>query len=346
MTGSPVLRALALGAAVLFAAGIAQVAVDEPARMDFVAQYAAAHLVLSGHGAAILDPEAILAAERAAAPSRVTLLPFVQVPAVALLLAPIAVLSFDDAFRLMALVDAGIIGLSLALLRPRGLDRWTAALLLVAPPSALAVAQGQISPLVLLLVALALRSGPRVGGVALGLSLIRPQTAPLIVLGAVLDPARRWWAVAGSLIVVAVSGLVVGPDGVARYMGGLAEAFGWSVTGERGLAASIGWTGVALMVGAGWPGLGLSILSLVVGAVVVARTDASRRPGVAALWSLLASPHALLHDAVLAYPAVVALASRRAAWDAASVIAWSVHVLVAPVGVLWSFALAIVHRGR
>lgn len=333
------LRALALAACGIIAAGVLAAALGEPARMDFVAQYAAARLVLGGRAAEIVDPAAILAAEHAAAPARTGLLPFVQVPAVAVLLAPLAALPFEAAFAVAAAIDALLVASSLALL---GAHRapWSAALLLLAPPAVLAVAHAQISPLVLLLVAAALRSGPRASGLALGLSLLRPQTAPLLVLGGLVDRRRRWWTAGGALVVAVVSVLAVGPVGTLRYAAQLVDASAWSVTGERGLGTSIGWAGPLIAAGAGWLGIVLAGLSLVGGAVAVVRAPEGERPRAAALWSIVAAPHVLIHDAVLAYPAVVALATRRAAWDVASVVAWIAHVAVAPVAVVWSLVLA------
>lgn len=335
-----VVRAVTLGAAIAFAGAVAAAATTTPAAMDFIAQYAAARLVITGDGASILDPAAVLAAERAAAPERERLLPFVQPPAVALLLAPLASLPFTTAFVLMAIVDVAIVVAALAILRPRGDAPLAVALLLLAPPAVVAVAHAQTSPLALLLVALAMRAGPRAGGFALGLTLLRPQNAPLLVLTALLDPARRWWAALGSLAVAVASAAVVGPDGLWRYAIGLVAASDWSVTGEQGLRTSIGWSAVALWLGVGPIGLAASVASLALGAVAVVRAPAAERAPLAAAWSLVASPHALLHDAVLAYPALRALSARRALWDVASVAAWTAHVLVAPIGVLWSLVLA------
>lgn len=335
---------MVLAAAILFAAGVLAAATSEPARMDFVAQYAAARLVLDGRGASVLDPGAVITAERAAAPARLALLPFVQVPAVPVLLMPLALLPFEAAFLVAATIDALLVVSSLALLRPSGGDRWGSVLLAVAPPAVVAVAHAQTTPLVLLLVAVAARAGPRAGGVALGLTLLRPQTAPLLLLAGALDPARRWWAAAGATAVVALSAAVVGIDGLGRYVAALADASAWSVTGEEGLAMSIGWAGIALRAGAGWIGVALSVVSLAAGAVIVARARPADRTATASLWSLLGSPHVLIHDAVLAYPAAIELSRRRRVWVDGSVVAWMLHVVVAPVGVIWSVALAAARR--
>ncbi len=332
------LRIVVLALACVVAAGVLAFAVAEPARMDFVAQYAAARLVLSGHAASILRPDEILAAEHAAAPARTALLPFVQVPAVAFLLSPLAMLPFRGAFIVMAIVDALLVAAALALL-PR--DGGSRVLLFAAPPTAIAVAQGQLTPVVLLLVALALRLGPRGAGVALGLTLIRPQTAPLVVFAGLIDPARRVWTVIGAAAVVALSALVVGVDGLARYAVIIADASSWTIAGTLGLSGSIGWSGLARIIGVPWLGLVLPAVCLVAGAVATLRAPARDRASTSALWSLLATPHVLMHDAVLAYPAVLVISSPRRPWDVGSTTAWLAHVLLVPAGVLWSLVVAV-----
>jgi hypothetical protein len=334
-------RAVALGVALALAAVVGSIAAGSPGAMDFVAQYAAARLVLAGNGAALLDPAAILDAERAAAPARDSLLPFVQPPAVALLLAPLAALPFEAAFLLAAIIDVVLIGLALAMLTSGRSERLAPALMLVAAPAALAIAHAQTTPLVLVLVALADRAGPRSGGLALGLTLVRPQTAPLLILAALADPARRLPAIVGSAIVVAVSAVVVGPAGLARYAEILVGAAGWSISGELGLRSSIGWSGLAIALGVGPLGLMAAFASLVAGAVIVIRAAPDDRVRIAAAWSLLASPHALMHDAVLTYPALFALLRTGVAVDAIAVLMWVGHLAVAPFGVLWSLVVAV-----
>lgn len=340
-TLTDIARATTFVVALAFSAVAAAAAMAQPAAMDFIAHYAAASLVLSGQGASVLDPTAVLAAERAAAPEREALLPYVRPPAFALLMAPLALLPFKTAFALTVALDAVILVASVALLLPRATGaRSIGALLLVAPPAALAVAHAQMSPLALLLVVLATRLGPRGGGIALGLSLLRPQTAPLLLLAGLLDPLRRSWTVAGAGMVIGASALVVGPDGLVRYAGQLSASSEYLLTGEFGYRGSVGWTGLALWLGIGPLGIVASLASLAAGAVVTLRTAYPARPAVAALWSVLANPAVLVHDAVLAYPALLAVASRQRPWDVASVLAWLVHVLIAPLAVVWSLALA------
>lgn len=340
------IRAGAIGVSIAFAAAVLSLAMSQPAAMDFIAHYSAARLVLAGQGPAILDPAAVLAVERAVAPEREVLLPYLRPPAFALVMAPLGALPFTAAFVVTAVLDFVIIATSLWLLK-RDDQRLLGAplVLLVSPPAAIAVSHAQMSPLALLLVALATRADPRTGGFALGLSLLRIQTAPLLLLAGVLDPRRRWWTVAGAVVVVAASAAVVGVEGLIRYVSVLAQTSDLIRTGEVGQRVSIGWTGAALWAGApGVLGLVISLASLAAGAVMTARARSEDRLAIAALWSLLASPHVLVHDAVLAFPAVLVIASRQRLWDVGSTAAWLAHVLVAPIGVLWSLALALGYR--
>lgn len=357
MTPRTATLAVALGLSAAFAGAAAAVALAQPAAMDAVALYAGARLVATGHGAALLDPDVVLAAEREAAPERTALLPFVQPPAVALLLAPFGLLPYPVAFPLMVAFEALVLlaAVSLfwaaaprlpfaagALLVPRARSAPVLlALLVLAPPAAVALAQAQTSPLALLLVALGARAGPRVGGIALGATLLRPQVAPLLVLVGLLDPARRAATVGGALVVATVSVAVVGVDGIARYAATLVGAGAWSTSGDHGMRASIGWAGPAIALGAGELGLIASVLSLAIGAVAVARAAPEARVQVASTWSLVASPHVLLHDALLAYPALVALAARSPAWALLCVAIWIAHVAIAPIGVVASVVLTL-----
>ena len=339
---SDLIRATAFGGAIVVAAASLALATERPTAMDFVPIYAAARLVASGHGAEVLDRDAIREQMPAELAGGIDL--FVHPPAVALLLAPLGALPFQVAFMAMALVNTALLALSIVLLAARsGASRLAIALAVVAPPSALAVAHGQTSPLVLTLVVLATRLPPAASGILLGLTVLRPQTAPLLLLIGLTDKERRGWTVAGALAVVLASIGVVGADGAGRYLGLLLAAAEWSRTGEYGLGASLGWSGILVPLGFGGAATALSLASLALGAIFVLRSGSDDRTRVAALWSVIASPHALMHDAILLYPVMLVLA-RKAAWDAVGVITWVVHLSVAPVGMAWSIALAILDR--
>lgn len=336
-----VVRVAALAAASIVAAAAVALALERPEAMDFVPLYAAARLVATGQGTAILDPAAIIATEREfAAQAAIPL--FVHPPAVSLLLAPLGALPFGIAFAAMAFLDALLVIASIAFLARRsgGLRPLALAILAIAPPAALAVAHGQTSPLVLLLVTLSMHLPPRWSGLALGLTVVRPQTAPLLLLAGIADRGRRAWTIAGAATVGVASMAVVGLDGSIRYLSLLGSAADWSVTGAYGLGASIGWAGLGLALDAAGFAVAASAVSLVAGAIVTLRAERAERAQVAAVWSLLASPHVLMHDALLAYPALLRVARSAAPWDAVAAMTWMTHLAVVPAAVLWSLGLA------
>lgn len=338
-------RSALLAATATVAAVIAALAFASPGSTDFVAQYAAARLVATGRGSETLDPSAVLAVEHEAVPARTALLPFVQPPAVALLLAPLGALPFAVAYPAMVLVDAALLVAAVALLaraiRPA---RAAAVFALLAPPAAIALGQGQTSPLVLLLVALSLGSRPAVAGVALGLTLLRPQTAPLLLLAGLADRPRALATAIGAASVVLASLAVVGADGLATYAARLLDAGTWSVTGSYGLRSSVGWPGLALWLG--MPELGAVLVgaSAVAGAVATLTGSAAIRPATAAAWAVLASPHVLMHDAVLLYPALLDRSRSGAAalaWSWSALVAWVAHLTIGPLASLCSLGVAL-----
>ncbi|HET8567448.1 MAG TPA: hypothetical protein VFM93_00490, partial [Candidatus Limnocylindria bacterium] len=100
---------------------------------------------------------------------------------------------------------------------------------------------------------------------------------------------------------------VAGPEGIARWPERIAYAAGETGRGEVSLPATARRFGLGAL-----PALGLSVaLTGIFAAALV------RRPSLAAapVLALLAAPHALLHDLVLAYPAIAVVAtSARASW--------------------------------
>jgi hypothetical protein len=330
-------------ALIAFAVGTVSGAIDLQAH-DFVAIYAAARLVALGRGAEILDPSAILQVEHAAQPARDVLLPWVHPPAVALLLAPLGALPILPAFALMT--AAGTAALAIAAYRLAPLADPTQRhrlypFALLAPPSTIALTQGQTTPAVLLLVASAIGARPFVAGLLLGLTAIRPQTLPLFGIVAIGDRVRLAGFATGVSIIALLSLLVVGPQGAVTYASQLLAAGSWAATGEHGVATAIGWIGPGLALGLPLLGLALAALSLLVGAALVLRGP--RRIEQAGVWSLLASPHTLLHDGVLAYPAIAACARstrRTIVLAGAGVVAALLHQWGAPVAPLYLAGVA------
>lgn len=284
---------------------------SEPAAFDFVALYAAARLVATGRGALVTDADALLLIEREAQPARTVLLNNPNVPALSGLLAPLGALPYEVAFVVMltlstvALVAAALLLAPLARAEQRGRLLLFA---LLAPPSLIALLQGQTTPLVLLAVAGSLRTSGFTSGLLLGAVAFRPQLLPLLALATIRDRRRALGLLAACLIVGLASLGVAGPDGLGRYPERLAYA-----------AAEIGRNEISL------PALarraGIDPLAALVGTVLLSAAAvpfvlrARQRVPQALVAALLAAPHALLHDVVFAYPAFAGVATTtRATW--------------------------------
>ena len=363
--------ALAIGA--IGGAVLVCVAGTSIGSLDFVALYAAARLVLLGRGAAVVDQAAILEMEHVVAPDRVALLPFVHPPVVAVILAPLAALPLAAAYAVMVAIGTGALVAAALLLAPlarTGQRRVLLAFAVLAPSSTVALAQGQTSPLILLAVALATRVGPFARGLLLGLAWLRPQVAPVFAVAALTDRRSALGMGTSAALIAAASVALVGVQGASSYIAQLAGAVDWSVTGALGLERSVGWTGIALAIGAGPAGLVLALASLMIATVLVVRArrvppgesriapgesgvppgeSDAQRLALAGPWSLLASPHALLHDAVLAYPAVAALATTRglvAMWCASGVALAVLQLAGVPLLALWLLALGVAAARR
>jgi len=339
--------ALALAVGAVGGAIFASVAATSIGSLDFVALYSAARLVLLGRGAAVVDQSAILEIEHLVAPDRLALLPFVHPPVVAVILAPLAALPLAVAYAVMVAIGAGALVAAALLLAPlaqAGQRRVLLAFAILAPSSTFALAQGQTSPLILLAVAASGRVSPYARGLLLGLTWLRPQIAPVFAVAALTDRRSALGMGTSAALIAVASVALVGIQGASSYIAQLAGAFDWSVTGALGLERSIGWTGIAVATGAGPIGVVLAVASLALAVVLVIRAREQQRLVLAGPWSLLASPHALLHDAVLAYPAVAALATTRghvALWCASGVGLAAVQLAGVPLLVLWLLALGV-----
>jgi hypothetical protein len=326
-----------------------------PAAFDFIAIYSSARLVATGNAGAVTDREAIFAVERATLPERTIFANNANPPALSLVLAPIGALPYDAAYAAMLTLSVAALAAAAFLLAPLAAADQRLRLFpfaLLAPPSTIALAQGQTTPFMLLIVAASLRAPPRVSGALLGLLALRPQLLPLFALVALADQQRRLPFLIVGTAVSLVSVLMVGPDGLVRYLDLLAPQAAELRPGELGLAALVRRAGI----GASDPALAniaLSAVAFLVAAVVILRTHAERRMDAAAPATLLSTPHALLHDAVLAYPAVAAraLTTRTTiTWVGTGLVAVLVQEAGLPVAPLWLLALLLaamsLDRGR
>lgn len=132
-----------------------------PAGFDFIAIYASARLVATGQPAAVVDREAIFAVERATLPERDIYLNNPNPPALSLILAPIGALPFEIAYAVMLTLSVAALAAAAFLIAPLAAADQRFRLFpfaLLAPPSTIALAHGQTTPLLLLAVAASLRA--------------------------------------------------------------------------------------------------------------------------------------------------------------------------------------------
>jgi hypothetical protein len=316
----------------------------EPAGYDFVAFYSAARLVATGAASSVTDADALLAMEHAVLPERTILLNDPNPPALALLMAPLGALSIVPAYAIWAALGAVALAVAAYLLGSLADPRQRLRLLpftILAPPSLIALTQGQTTPFVLLAVAASLRAPPFWSGALLGLAAFRPQLLPLFALVALTDRRRALGLVATAALVGLVSFATVGFEGMARYPDLLTRAATELRPGELGIAALVRRVigGEDLVLNAA---LALMLYAIAAGAVFVRSRMFTTRVVDASTWSILAAPHALLHDGVFAYPAVARAATTTAAavlWVGTGIIAALVQQAGLPVAPLWLLAI-------
>lgn len=319
---------------------------SEPAGFDFIAIYASARLVATGNAGAVTDRDAIFAIERATLPERTLFANNANPPALSLVLAPIGALPFDLAYAVMLTLSVAALAASAFLIAPFAAADQRLRLFpfaLLAPPSTIALAQGQTTPFILLVIAASLRAPPATSGALLGLLALRPQLLPIFAVIALADRQRRVpFLVVGAAIGL-VSLLMVGPDGLLRYLDLLAPQAAELRPGELGLGALVRRAGVGAFDPA-LASIALSAVAFLVAAVLILRMRAEHRVDVAAPATLLATPHALLHDAILVYPAIAARAQTTRStliWMGTGLVAVLVHEAGIPVGPLWLIALLL-----
>ena len=316
----------------------------EPAGYDFVALYAAARLVATGAASSVTDADALLAIEHAALPERTILLNDPNPPALALLMAPLGALPLVPAYAVWAALGAVALAAAAHQLGRLADPRQRMRLLpfaILAPPSLIALAEGQTTPLVLFAVAASLRAPPLWSGALLGLAAFRPQLLPVLALVALTERRRAIGLVATTVAVALVSLATVGLEGMARYPDLLTRAATELRPGELGLAALVRRVagGQDLILNAA---LAVVIYAIAAAAVLVRSRMFTTRAVDASLWSILAAPHALLHDGVMAYPAVARAATTTgstALWVGTGIAVALIQQAGIPLAPFWLIAL-------
>jgi multidrug transporter EmrE-like cation transporter len=323
----------------------------EPAGYDFIALYAAARLVATGAASSVTDADALLAMEHATLPERTILLNNPNPPALALLMAPLGALPLVPAYAIWVALGAVALAGAAYFLGQLADARQRMRLLpfaILAPPSLVALTEGQTTPFVLLAVAASLRAPPVWSGALLGLVAFRPQFLPVFALVALVDRRRAAGLITTTALVGLVSLATVGLEGMARYPDLLTRIATELRPGELGLAALIRRVlgGQDLVLNAA---LAVMLYAVAAGAVFLRSRRLTTRTVDASIWSILAAPHALLHDGVMAYPAVARAATTTGAtllWVGTGIIAALVQQAGIPVAPLWLLAIWFWGRGQ
>ena len=298
------LPAMAVALLFLFVGVLALVTVlRDPYQMDFISYWAAARLALEGNPAAAYDFAAHRAVELQA--TMVGGLPFGYPPSFMLLVAPFALFSYPVGAVAWVAATFALYALAVRLWRPDFL--WPA---LALPPVLVNAITGQAGFLTAALFlggAALLPKRPFVGGLMLGLLVVKPQLG--LVLPLVLVAGRQWRAIAGaaaSSVGLLLLGLLV---------------FGWRThvawIGQAGLFASVaseglaGWHRMAsvyaaarfagLGAGPAWILHGLVALAAIAAAIWVWRRHADWGARIAALAAAtaLASPYMFGYDTLI-----------------------------------------------
>jgi hypothetical protein len=240
------------------------------------------------------------------------ILPFLAPAWVALIAVPFEVFGTNVGGRLWILLGLACLGFGLHLaVRPRPPAQWLPAFASV--PTALMLLNAQLDGLVALGIgaAIALWSKPYLAGLALGLTLVKPQLVVPLALALLL--ARLWRVLAG----YAAAGALLLASTVALNPRWVVDWLGSAGTTVQPAAREIDLSHLGTLVPAGFQLIGGGILALVAVFLVLKlaqrrRQDFQAATAVLVAGGVLAALHALPADLVLV---AVALAIwGRAAW--------------------------------
>jgi GT2 family glycosyltransferase len=337
---------------------------------DFFSFYAAAKLYVLNGGSAVYD----LALQRqfelqvtGQPPDRFIVLPYFHPPYYTLLIAPLAALSYRQAYYAMAAFNLLLtVALVILLVRNSLSVHGRAAIVAAAMiagffPLFVTVLQGQSDLVVLVPLAAAYAAWARGrhgwAGIFSALALAKPQ---LLLLIPVLFLARRAWrALAGFVAVVAALGVVsvagFGSSAVSGYLGSVGT---WAIGGRLPSGGQLVYTDTAVYslrnIIDALPGVGqavtLAILILLLALVALSLSWRPDKPrldfALAVAASLVLSPHQNVHDlALLVIPgfAVADLAlAGQVRWPRAAALVLAVAYVAINMTLainLWSAAL-------
>lgn len=284
---------------------------------DFSQFYVSARLVATGHSADLYDWSTYMhvLSSKVPGPEGLLYLP-VYPPVLALLLAPLGMLSYFPALAAWTAISAGayLAAGTWLVAKVPGLrrDPVSAGLLLVAFPAfQQLLLYGQVSALVMLLVAVAWRGWTTghnaLAGIALGALVFKPQMLCLALSASLLAPS--WALVSGVAIAVAIellgTGLLLGPDVYWGYAETLRRILAHPGAFEPKAEQIQSLRGFFLALGGDSALTTVLFVAGVVAVLLVARQAARRAPtpdvafAVVVVAGLLANPHLYVYDLVV-----------------------------------------------
>jgi len=271
------------------------------------------------------------------------ILPFLAPAWVALLAVPFEALGTELGGRLWILFGLACLALGLWLAsRPRPISAALPGFAGV--PTALLLLNAQLDGIVVLGLgaAIALWSQPFLAGLALGLTLVKPQL--VLPLGLALIAGRRWrvlagWAVAG--VALTASYLPLDPGWIAHFIAPAASTV-------QVIAREVDLAHMAVYLPGAVQTYGLVIISLAMSAVVLwlaarRRDETAIAASILIAGGVLASPHALPADLVLVSVALV-MWPRADAWDWVILSVGALISALAPAPVPVVVALVVIVR--
>lgn len=299
---------------------------------DFLAHWTAGRLLLDGNLDHLYDADFQANLQHAIIGPGDDVSWFVGPPFTAILYVPFAALPFPVAGVLWTLVSVVAIAASLVLLKPlvpRLAQDWTVTVLavLACQPVLEVIGAGQDSAISMLVWAAGLRllvaGRDALAGLVFGAGLIKPQL--VLVAPPTFLIQRRWSAfavwVAMALVAAAASVALIGVDGIhtwittltsQRYDEQINVGQAWKQLSASALLVSI--VPPSLVNAAQTLGLVLCAALVVAFLVVAWRAPRERWLDVwtlAALTTVVASPHLLVYDLLIAVPAVLVLLDRH-----------------------------------
>jgi hypothetical protein len=346
--------AIAAAMVLAYAAIWTQVGSFDIGRSDFTAFYVGGTLLREGHTGDLYS-QAVQQPLHSAliAPDTEANLPFVNTPVAAALVVPVTYLPLDAAYRLWSLLELAVLVLAVVLAirsvdwpdGTAGIWKFAAGAAALAGVGTLTMfIQAQWTPVLALGLVLAYRwwkSGHHAAGAAVlvvSAGIAKPHLALglLAFLAGWRDRRVIIGALAGAAGLAFASLALVGPSGIAGFVGILASS-----TTRWELATMVSFIGVVgSLFGSGLAAhaIGLVASLLACAAAVWLGTTVRRNPSHldsalagAVVLSLLASPHAYPDDLVMLAPALVigvAVAARRTRSEGASLTLTSPLALV------------------